>query len=431
MNFSKTSINLRNSFWFLPVVYGLISLVVVALSTWMDLMYVSQLQGQLPKLFLSTEKVAQSLYGPLVTAILTMTTISFSSIMVVLTTYSSQFSPRVLQDFISDRFTQHVLGVFVAGFVFALVNLLLLTGKDSRIIVSPLLTVIVAITCLFIFILFIHHSAAFVQVNNLIEKIARKSLSLVDNKSELHEGETFEKWDSWEQKELKENEGRPIYSKKMGYIQFIPYKKLIQIATQTDSVVRIDADVGRYVNPGTKLATVWSADSSSFSESNIVNSIAIGTERINEQDLEFSIQKLVEIALRAISPSVNDPHTAINCTNRIGTILSKIGYTYQPKEAFFDEKRNLRVLTEPKPFFQYLYKSFYQIRHYGQDDVAMLNGILDALILTADGQKKEIKQDVQKFHSYVMNSIDLDNFPDLDRELLQHTSDELNRICKL
>lgn len=431
MNFSKASINLRNSFWFLPVVYGLISLVVVALSTWADLIYVSQLEGQLPKLFLSTEKVAQSLYGPLVTAILTMTTISFSSIMVVLTTYSSQFSPRVLQDFISDRFTQHVLGIFVAGFVFALVNLLLLTGKDSRIIVSPLLTVILAITCLLFFVLFIHHSAAFVQVNNLIEKIARKSLSLVENKGELHEGEMFEKWDSWEISELKEDEGLPIYSKKMGYIQFIPYKKLIQIATQSESVIRIDADVGRYVNPGTRLATVWSSDWSSFSESNVVNSIAIGTERINEQDLEFSIQKLVEIALRAISPSVNDPHTAINCTNRIGTILSKIGHTYQPKEAFFDEKRNLRVLTEPKPFFQYLYKSFYQIRHYGQDDVAMLNGILDALILTADGQTEAIKQDVQKFHSYVMNSIDLNHFPDLDRELLQHTSDELNRICKL
>ncbi|MFP3339618.1 DUF2254 family protein, partial [Micrococcus sp. SIMBA_131] len=89
--------------------------------------------------------------------------------------YSSQFSPSTLQDFISDRFTQHVLGVFVAGFNFALVNMLLLTGKDSRIILSPLLTVILAITCLLFFVLFIHHSATFVQVNNLIEKITRKS----------------------------------------------------------------------------------------------------------------------------------------------------------------------------------------------------------------------------------------------------------------
>ncbi|WP_165997397.1 DUF2254 domain-containing protein [Bacillus sp. Cs-700] len=430
MNYSKTLINLRNSFWFLPVVYGFISLVVVGLSTWIDLMYISQLHGTLPKLFLSTEKVAQALYGPLVTAILTMTTISFSSIMVVLTTYSSQFSPRTLQDFISDRFTQHVLGVFVAGFNFALVNMLLLTGKDSRIILSPLLTVILAITCLLFFILFIHHSATFVQVNNLIEKITRKSLYIVEKKSELYEGETFEKWDRWEESELREEDGMPIYSHKMGYIQQIPYSKLVDLATQNESIIRLDSDVGNYVKDGSRIATVWIKGSSTFSADNFLNSIAIGTERINEQDLEFSIQKLVDIALRAISPSVNDPHTAVNCTNRIGTILSKIGHTYDPKEAFFDKERNLRVLSTPKPFFQYLYKSFYQIRHYGKDDVSMLNGILDALILTADGQRKEIKADVQRFHQYLLTSIDLNDLPDLDREFLLHTSEVLNDVCK-
>ncbi|MGB8001207.1 MAG: DUF2254 domain-containing protein [Anaerobacillus sp.] len=430
MNYSKTSINLRNSFWFIPVVYGLLSIVVVALSTWIDLAYISHFSGTMSKLFLSTEKIAQSLYGPLITAILTMTTISFSSIMVVLTTYSSQFSPRTLQDFISDRFTQHVLGVFVAGFIFALVNMLLLTGKDSRILLSPVLTVILAIICILFFILFIHHSATFVQVNNLLEKITKQSLYLVNSKDELHDGETFEKWDSWEKKELREDEGMPIYSQKMGYIQRIPYDKLIDIASQNECIIRLDSDVGNYVKSGSRIATVWSEDLSSFSQNSLLFTIAIGTERINDQDLEFSIQKLVDIALRAISPSVNDPHTAMNCTNRIGTILSKIGDTYDPKEAFFDKKRNLRVLTTPKPFFQYVYKSFYQIRHYGKDDVSVLSGILEALILTAEGQRKEIKEDVQRFHNYLMTSIDLDELPDLDRKLLQHTSDVLNQTCK-
>ncbi|MFP3489289.1 DUF2254 family protein, partial [Staphylococcus sp. SIMBA_130] len=90
--------------------------------------------------------------------------------------------------------------------------MLLLTGKDSRIILSPLLTVILAITCLLFFVLFIHHSATFVQVNNLIEKITRKSLYIVEKKSELYEGETFEKWDRWEESELREEDGMPIYS---------------------------------------------------------------------------------------------------------------------------------------------------------------------------------------------------------------------------
>lgn len=430
MNLSKTFINLRNSFWFLPVVYGILSVVVVGMSTWIDLAYVSQLEGTFPKLFLATEKIAQALYGPLITAILTMTTISFSSIMVVLTTYSSQFSPRTLQDFISDRFTQHVLGIFVAGFVFALVNMLLLTGKDDRILLSPLLTVLLAITCLLFFILFIHHSATFVQVNNLIEKITRESLLLLDTKEELTDGKPFEEWDRWEERELREESGMPIYSRKMGYIQHIQYENLVQKAAQEDVVIRLEVVVGRYVKRGSLIGTVWRSEKSSFSEVDLLNRMKIGTERINDQDLEFSIQKLVEIALRAISPSVNDPHTAINCTNRIGSILSRIGEAYYPKEAYFDSDKNLRLLMSPKSFFQYLYKSFYLIRHYGKEDVAVVNGILEALILTAEGQREEIKSDVRRFHDYIMEGIDLDHHPDLDKELIRETSELLRNICK-
>lgn len=430
MNDSKTHINLRNSFWFLPVVYGIISVIVVGISTWIDIAFVSQLEGTYSNLFLASEKIAQSLYGPLVTAILTMTTISFSSIMVVLTTYSSQFSPRTLQDFISDRFTQHVLGIFVAGFIFALVNMLFLTGKDDRLLLSPVLTVLIAIACLLFFILFIHHSSSFVQVSNLIEKITRETLSLLDTKEEMIEGERFEGWDSWEKLELRDSDGVPIYSGKMGYIQEIQYDDLVKRAAQDDVIIRLNVVVGQYVKRGSLLGTVWMKENSSFGKSSLLNRVAIGTERINTQDLEFSIQKLVEIALRAISPSVNDPHTAINCTNRLGSILYRIGEVYQPKETFFDSNKNLRVMTSPKSFFQYLYKSFYLIRHYGKDDVAVMNGVLEALILTAEGQREEIKSDVRKFHAYLMEGIDFEHYPELDKEFIMTTSKYLEEICK-
>ncbi|MCA0986488.1 DUF2254 domain-containing protein [Guptibacillus algicola] len=430
MNDSKTHINLRNSFWFLPVVYGIISAIVVGMSTWIDIAFVSQLEGTYSNLFLASEKIAQSLYGPLVTAILTMTTISFSSIMVVLTTYSSQFSPRTLQDFISDRFTQHVLGIFVAGFIFALVNMLFLTGKDDRLLLSPVLTVLIAIACLLFFILFIHHSSSFVQVSNLIQKITRETLALLDTKEEMIDGERFEGWDSWEKLELRDSDGVPIYSEKMGYIQEIQYDDLVERAAQDDVIIRLNVVVGQYVKRGSLLGTVWMKDNSSFGKNSLLNRIAIGTERINTQDLEFSIQKLVEIALRAISPSVNDPHTAINCTNRLGSILYRIGEVYQPKETFFDSEKNLRVMTSPKSFFQYLYKSFYLIRHYGKDDVAVMNGVLEALILTAEGQREEIKSDVRKFHAYIMEGIDFEHYPELDKEFIMTTSKYLEEICK-
>ncbi|WP_270179710.1 DUF2254 domain-containing protein [Alkalihalobacillus sp. CinArs1] len=430
MNDSKTMIKLRNSFWFLPVIYGILSVVVVGISTWIDIAYMSQLDGTYSKLFLASEKIAQSLYGPLITAILTMTTISFSSIMVVLTTYSSQFSPRTLQDFISDRFTQHVLGIFVAGFVFALFNMLFLTGKDERLLLSPVLTVVIAVVCLLFFVLFIHHSSSFVQVSNLIEKITRETLALLDTKEELIAGEKFEDWDGWEKLELREGDGIPIYSEKMGYIQQIQYENLVEHSKQDDLIIRLNAVVGQYVRRGSLLGTVWVNGNDPFKKNTVLNVIKIGSERINTQDLEFSIQKLVEISLRAISPSVNDPHTAINCTNRLGSILHRIGEVYRPKEVFFDSNRNLRVMTSPKSFFHYLYKSFYLIRHYGKGDVSVINGVLEALILTAEGQREEIKSDIRKFHAYIMEGIDFEQYPELDKELITTTSDYLTEICK-
>jgi len=169
-------IRIRDSYWFMPSIYSIFSIIAVAITTMIDVYFITDVMRYIPDIFLTNRSTAMSLYSALITSILTMTTISFSSIMVVLTTYSQQFSPRTLQDFMTDQVTQNVLGVYVFGFIFALLNLVLLTENKTKMLISPFLTVIVAIISLGFFVVFIHHSSRWVQVNNLIGKIQDETI---------------------------------------------------------------------------------------------------------------------------------------------------------------------------------------------------------------------------------------------------------------
>ena len=137
MNRTKFWIDTRDSFWFVPMIYSIISILLVIITSLLDTWLVNYYRDQLVDVLLTEKDVAIWLYGSLVTAILTMTTISFSTIMVVLTTYSTQFSPRTLQDFMRSSMTHHVLGVDCFGFIFALINLLLVDKQP--LIIGPIL----------------------------------------------------------------------------------------------------------------------------------------------------------------------------------------------------------------------------------------------------------------------------------------------------
>src|SRR5699024_10015275 len=121
------------------------------------------------------------------------------------------------------------------------------------------------------------------------------------------------------------------------------------------------------------------------------------------------LQKLVEIALRAISPAINDPHTAINCINRIGTTLSELSNDYKEVYYLADHDENLRILQYPKTFEDYLYKSFYQLIHFAQEDVSIYYSLIEVLYYyslievlykLALISKPDIKQRVWNFHYF-------------------------------
>ncbi|TFB21391.1 DUF2254 domain-containing protein [Filobacillus milosensis] len=430
MNKGKVWIQVRDSFWFLPAIYSIFSLLAVAVISYMDQWVLSAIKNDIPAIFLTEKAVAQTIYGSMVTAILTMTTISFSTIMVVLSTYSTQFSPRTLQDFMKSRVTQHVLSVFSFGFIFSLVNLFLLGKDKSSELFSPFFTILVSIVCLAFFLLFIHHSSRFLKVNNLIGTIRSSTSNLIQKTFKEKEYHEYCEWSDSDLNQLEKDAAKVIKAKKSGYVQSIQFKSLIDWAQQNDVVLEANIFVGEYIQNGMDLFYYWGKeDDEKVDLDGCLQCVLVGNERVDTQDVEFSIQKLVEIAVRAISPSLNDPHTATNCINRIGSLLIELGSVYEPIRYFADDDENLRIIVEPLTFQEYLYKSFYQIRLYGYHDISVMNSVIEVLYKMAHVHGEKIEKDVWRFGKYMIKAVDVEKMDELDFNHFNNQVQKLATAC--
>lgn len=430
MNKERIWVNIRDSFWFLPSLYSILSVIMVIITSLLDIWLVPMVKENLPGVLFAGTSVAQTLYGALITSILTMTTISFSTIMVVLTTYTTQFSPRTLQDFMRSRVTQHVLGVYSFGFVFALINLLLLGSDKSKGLLSPFLTVVVSIFCLAFFIIFIHHSSRFVQVNNLIGKIRDRTSGVINRTFQEKSYGEFVEWDAEVIRQWKTGQEHSITVEQSGYLQGIQVQGLIKWACENDLLLEAQFMLGDYFQKGMPVFKYWKKDDNNeLAEEECLQFLMVGNERTDIQDIEFSIQKIVEIAVKAISPSINDPHTAVNCINRIGSLLSELAEVYEPLRYYADKDDDLRMIMEPLYFRDYLYKSFYQIRIYGREDLSVMNGVLEALYKIVIVHKQAVKEDVWTFGKYIIDTVDINQLSDLDYERFYKHAQKLADSC--
>lgn len=420
MESEKLWLKLRSSFWFLPAIYGLIAIGLVFAVHNLDSWLIHHHKMQLPQVLLTSSDVAKELYSALVTAILTMTTISISVIMAVLTTYSSQFSPRTLQDFMRSSSTHHVLGFYSFGFIFALLHLILV-DKNS-LVIGPIFMGLIAIMILGFFIYFIHYSARWVQVNHLIAKIRIDGSRVIHNTYKSREYLAYSNWNEEEVNEIKRKCTTLIHAKNPGYIQTIDFKNLVAWSRQHNAALILNVQVGDYVLEDYPLLHITVSEDQKYSKE-LHEYIIIDSERTDILDIEFSLQKLVDIALRAISPAINDPHTAINCINRIGELLHETGKNYRETCYLADKEKQLRVIHHPKKFEDYLYKSFYQIRHYGRDDISIIYGIMEVLYKLSVVSNNSIKQKLWKFHYYITDVIEWDFLSELDRQHMQSICD--------
>ena len=432
MSLKQIIIRVRNSFWYLPTVYSVIAFILAIISMVVDRYLLSHdFSTSIPEVFLSDVNLAQTILSSLSTSLLTMTTITFSSILVVLTTYLSQFSPRTLQNFITDHHTQRVLGIFIGGFIYTIILLLLIRNHDDpAFYIVPTFAIIVSIICLGMFVFFIHHVTTWIKVSNLIFNITQKTIQSIHK--HFVDEEIYKEdppWENWEFEEIKSIEPYLLYSKRSGYIEYIEFDKLMTHAMKDNLIIKIEQDLGKYVDEYTPLFSIWRLTKKEQAEV-YFSFITISTDQEPVQDVHFGLQKLVEIALRALSPSINDPYTAINSINHLAKILSLLGKKHLTTPFYYDRHHQLRLIFEKPDFDDYLYECFYQIRHYAKEDVSVMTSILKALAFIAQGNSPIIKQAIWDFSYYIVEGLKEMNWLSKDQAFLNRHLKELARACQ-
>jgi uncharacterized membrane protein len=158
--------------------------------------------------------------------------------------------------------------------------------------------------------------------------------------------------------------------------------------------------------------------------------LEIGEERNSEEDVEFGLIKLVEVALRAISPGINDPNTAIFCIHKIGYVLSDIAQSKRHKTYYYDDANKLRLIVNKIPFKDLLYQSFSQIKHYGSHDYSVMGACVDALAFISKHSAHSIREICWEFSLYLFEGCDCSEMASLDRIYLERKMQELAFVTR-
>lgn len=359
--FRKVWETLHASYWFLPT---LITVAAVALAYGclaLDQNRTAVLK-QFGWLYSGGPQGARSVLATIAGSIITVAATTFSVTIAVLSMAAGQFGPLLLRNFMRDRANQTVLGVFLATFLYCLLILRTVRGTDNDTYVPHLsvtIGVLLAIACQGELIFFIHHTGESIQVSHLIEVVGCELdaavYRLFPEKLAEDRGPV----------DLPGNQPIPIPAKAVGYIQEIDLDRLVRDASRWKAVLQLHKRPGDYVVPGMTLAELWAPEGFRNQDA-IRGAFTLGPRRTPYQDAEFAFLQLVELAVRALSPGINDPFTAIMCINRISAALCFLAARSLPAANSRDRHGAVRVIANPYRYEQLVHAALSQIRENGQ-----------------------------------------------------------------
>jgi uncharacterized membrane protein len=314
---------------------------------------------------------------------ITVVGVVFSITIVSLTLASQQFGPRMLRNFMRDRGTQYTLGVFVATFVYAVLALGSIDSGSQRAFVPHLsisVALVLVLADLGVLIYFIHHVAVSIQLPVVIAGIAR----------DLNHATAAQLPDAADDSDLSgppagellarlEADGVAAPATRSGYLQAIDRRRLIDIASDADAVIRFLYHAGHFVVEGRPLAVVWPAEAAPVIARELDRAHATGPQRTLRQDLLYAIDQLAEIAIRALSPAVNDTFTAMTCIDWLGDGLCRISSRPSASGVFRDGSGQIRLIEAVVSYPQVVNRAFDKIRQAGRGSPAIAIRQLDSL----------------------------------------------------
>lgn len=411
---------IRSSLWFLPAVLAALAVLTALLLVEVDQAWLSRWMESHGWARSGGPEAATAIMSTIAGSMITIGGVVFSMTLVALSLASSQFGPRLLKNFMRDRSNQFVLGVFIATFAYCTVVLSSIRHGDTDGFVpqfSMLFGLLMALASLGFFIYFIHHVATSVQGNEVIARVMQDIDEGIDRafpKTKQAGGDSVAP-------AAPDNVSRlPVHSTQDGYLQQIDFDALVCLAKQQDVVFTMACRPGHYRFCGQPL--VWIADPAEGLNDGLEGAVnaamVFGNQRTPTQDLEFSIDQLVEIAARALSPGVNDPFTAIACIDRLGSAFARIAQRPLPANFRRDEAGGIRLILQNTSHRELLDAAFHQIRQSARSNVAVSIRLLDVLDALASMAPRETDRAALRAHAELVLQASQGIPDDADRSAL-------------
>jgi uncharacterized membrane protein len=400
--------SLRSSYWFVPAVMTIGAVVLWAGTSVLErTLYAA---GTLPSPWLYADDIdaVRTLLLAVAGAIIGLVGVVFSITMIPLTIASAQFGPRLLRTFLRDTGTQITLGTFVATFIFCMLVLLRLRGDPAQPLpqVSVTVGLLLALTSFSILIYFINHVATSIQAPIVVAEVRAELLAIIDR-------EMPHPLDQAVAPELMRTvdgvppdfaqTGRPVVATASGYIQARDDAGLLRLATEHDLLLRLLGQPGDFVVQDTPLAFLWPGATASQDVDAAINAaFLLGLQRTLVQDVTFGINELVEMAVRALSPAINDPFTAMTCLDWIGTALCRVcGRVFPPPDRY-DEQGRVRLMMKALTFTDLADAAFNPIREAGRTNTAVTLRLLDTIMVVAQCVRTEEQNTTLLRHATVV-----------------------------
>ncbi|MCA9529356.1 MAG: DUF2254 domain-containing protein [Myxococcales bacterium] len=374
--------------------------------------------------FVSDPDNARVILGTIVGGIISLTVFSFSMVMVVLNRASATLSPRVIPGLVTRRSHQYTLGVYVGTIVFALLTILEIRNGDSfkdvpqiGVVVSVALTVL----CLVLFVYFIHSISEAIQVDVIIQDLFDTTVGCLDaRRAKLDDSAPEWRWPA-------DGDWHAIDAVVPGYFRSVNEKLLVPLLRSHDLVATVTVPRGTFVVRGRPLLRT-SAPVDDAVARELLSCFVFYTEENPREHFYYGFKQIMEIAVKALSPAINDPGTGIKCMDLLSVLFAR--HLALPElDVAVDDSGTIRLYYPEASLDWLLYRIVTPIREYGEQDSNVMLSVLEGLknILYADSSSAQERVIVAHIRS-VCESIDHSLKNTLDREVLNEYIDKINSV---
>jgi len=325
-------LSINASYWFYPALFSAIAFFLSFFTIYLDRNGAADWFTTYEWLHVSRPNGARTTLTVIAGSMIGVASTVFSITIAAVAYASGNYGPRLLTNFMEDKGNQLSLATFIGTFVYALMIIRVVRDEDERAAsaidasasvlpgftpqFSLLVAMVLAIFAVAVLVYFLHHIPASIRINTVLKDIGKRLIRDIKDRypSEIEEREPRE-----------QAQGEPIIATGKGYIDIIDFDTLDEVAREHEATIAIKVRTGDFIHPNVTIVELSGIEADDKISAKIADCFSVSGMRTATQDLEYLIDELVEIALRALSPGINDPFTAITAMHWMGAALAELG----------------------------------------------------------------------------------------------------------